>query len=226
MSDDKIMIGDRLRHLINENNFDINRQSLIEDFGFNKSNLQKYLNNHRRPSIEDIVKLANLFNTSVDYLVQKTDFVMDTWDFDFFEELFNFSSNKIKQHFKDRQNHEIEIDDPIEVVLFGLITNTLITKHGKTLEDLTLEEIQQHEELSKQIINIFMASIYMVMNNNSDNKEIDDLINQLTYSIEAQQITHEPTKEEQIKVLKSYLNQNIENGQKVLKMLEELEQKD
>lgn len=114
------MIGNQLQHLLEINGFNTSGDTLLEDLGFNRLTLQKYLSNAERPTLEEIAQHANFFNTSVDYIVGISEYVLDTWDFNFLEEFFQYSSKKVKDHFENRHNTQIPNKDNLEPILFGL----------------------------------------------------------------------------------------------------------
>lgn len=230
----KIKIGNQLQHLIEINGFDIFRNSLMENLEFDQSTLQKYLNNEREPSLEEIVRLADLFNTSADYLVGNSDYILDTWDFDFLEEFFQYSSRKIKEHFKDRQNTQISSQDNFDAILFGLITYMTFSRTGKSLENLDKDEIANKTAAFDEIISIFNSCITMSNQDCFDIKELRALnrnivdylfgdfsfVNERILSGSEDNVGRSGA--EQIQLLKDSINQNIRRSQTALKLLEEL----
>ncbi len=61
------MLGERLKNLRELHN--MQAQELSEKLGVNKSTISLYEHGVRHPSLEKIIKLANIFGVSVDYLV-------------------------------------------------------------------------------------------------------------------------------------------------------------
>lgn len=235
MSNEKVMIGDRIKTLLEKNNMDISKGSLMDEHGFNKSNLHKYITNVRRPALEDIIKLANIFNTSVDYLVGNREYILDTWDPDYLEEFVNFAAEKIKVHFVERQNVHLPDNDANYTLMFAL--THLLLSEGKSFEDFTEEEKEVQKELIDYIIAIYFGTIRMAKQNHFHIDELKGMLGSIFdyldsgYSFKDASIINElekrkdKTDEEKIKILKSYIQVNMRNGQKALELLQELSNK-
>lgn len=230
---DKLMIGERLNILLNENGLDIDKDLLQIDHNFTKANIHKYLNNIRRPTLEDIVRLARIFNTSVDYLVQNTDYILDTWDYDFLNEFGEHAKEKINDYFINRGNFTLPSTDTRYTLLFSIIFNSL--RKDRTMEDFNEAEkehfVSTVDTLVKICINIInmpnspnfsiteaqLLNENVMLHNAGDYRFIDDqIINNLEENTELQQ-------SEKIALLKSYLQKNITTTQKALNLLNELE---
>lgn len=238
MSDDsKIMIGMRLKHLLKENGFDYERDKLVKELGLNRSTLQKYINDVRRPTLESIRDIAKYFNTSVDYLVGHSDYVLDTWDHQFLEEFFKYSSDKIKDHFEQRYTIDISDETIPSKLLFGILEAIFQDEFDKSLEDLSIKEREERKKVYKMVIIIFFRVVTLAKNEEKKD-ELEALLKRLTESINGEYsfrntITLEEiegktnkTRKEKIKLLKSYIGINVANGQKALRMLEELTEDD
>jgi transcriptional regulator with XRE-family HTH domain len=63
--------GPRLRELREEANLTV--EQLAEKLGVVKQTISKYENNQREPKYEYLLKLAEIFNVSVDYLLGRID---------------------------------------------------------------------------------------------------------------------------------------------------------
>ena len=61
----------RLRKLRKENNYTL--KELANKFNSSKMAFSNYENDNRRPNMELIIKLADFFNVTTDYLLGKTD---------------------------------------------------------------------------------------------------------------------------------------------------------
>lgn len=59
--------GELLKHLCKER--DYTQAQLAEKLGKSKSAICRYENNQKLPSLETLIDISNLFNTSLDYLV-------------------------------------------------------------------------------------------------------------------------------------------------------------
>lgn len=71
MSDVKVLNGDRLRNA--RERLGMTQEELAAELGFGHSQLNKYENNKRDPTLESLVKLARRLNVSVDWLVGLVD---------------------------------------------------------------------------------------------------------------------------------------------------------
>ncbi|WP_031539345.1 MULTISPECIES: helix-turn-helix domain-containing protein [unclassified Bacillus (in: firmicutes)] len=235
MSDEKVMIGDRLQILLDKNNMDISKGSLMDKHGFNKSNLHKYITNVRRPALEDIIKLANIFNTSVDYLVGNREYILDTWAPDYLEEFANYAAEKVKEHFLEKQGIQLPENDSNYILLFAL--THLLASEGKSFEDFTEEEKEVQKELIDYIIAIYYGSIRMTQQQHFHIDELKGMLGSIfnnidgDYSFKDASIINElekrkdKTDEEKIEILKSYIHVNMRNSQKALELLQELSER-
>lgn len=231
--DSKIMIGKRLKKLLEDNGFDTARDSLIEEFGFNRSTLQKYLNDVRRPTLEDIVRIANYFNVSVDYLVSNSMFALDTWDHEYLEEFFQYTSHEIEDHFRNRYNVNLPNGKRYSNLLFGLIESKYQKEFQSSLEDLSEKEKEERIEHFQLISSIVLSTIEIAMKSNNSKEELEVIQRKVSESVRGEysfadesnlKQLEESTKsnEEKIKLLKTYIGINMTNGQKALKLLEDL----
>lgn len=232
-NDSKVMIGNRLRQLLKDNGFDTSRDSLVEDLGFNRSTLQKYLNDVRRPTLEDIVRIANYFNTSVDYLIGNSKYPLDTWDHKFLEEFFQYTSGEMIDHFKNRYDMDLSNEDIFSNLLFGFIELRFQQVLHNTLEDLSTKEKEERRKTYDLISSNLLSIVQLAMVTNDGKQELEALQNKITESINGEYSFADAlnleklegennTRIEKINLLKSYIKVNIANGQKAIKMLEEL----
>ena len=94
---------DRLKELRKERN--VSQQALGEIVGFSQQSINKYENNNIEPDISTLIKLADYFDVSVDYLIGRTnvritysDIGIDNLDYDSISsELFKRLSNDKKE---------------------------------------------------------------------------------------------------------------------------------
>jgi transcriptional regulator with XRE-family HTH domain len=66
-----VKFGERLRLLREESNLTV--EQLAEKLDIVKQTISKYENNQREPKYETLVKIAEIFNVSLDYLFGRTD---------------------------------------------------------------------------------------------------------------------------------------------------------
>ena len=121
--------------------------------------MQKYLTNVRRPQLEELRKLANIFNTSVDYIIQRTDYVLDTWDYDFLNEFGEYSKEKINDYFMNRGDFTLPSPDTRYAILFSLIFNSL--RNDQIMEDFVGEEREKFVATIDTLTKICMNVIDM-----------------------------------------------------------------
>ena len=68
---EKLTFGERLKKLRLERN--LTQEALAEKLQIVKSTIAKYEKNTREPEFEILIKIADFFNTSTDYLLGRTD---------------------------------------------------------------------------------------------------------------------------------------------------------
>lgn len=66
-----MILNQRLRSLRLENN--VTQQSVANALGVTVGNVQKFEYGTARPKLENVIKLADFFNVSTDYLLGRTD---------------------------------------------------------------------------------------------------------------------------------------------------------
>ncbi len=66
----KVRFGERLRLLREESNLTV--EQLSEKLGTVKQTISKYENGQREPKYETLLKIAEIFNVSIDYLFGRT----------------------------------------------------------------------------------------------------------------------------------------------------------
>lgn len=228
----KIIIGDKLQYLLEINGLTI--AHLVENTNISESTLQDYLDNGKIPTLEDLVRLAKLLNTSIDYIVGDSDFILDTWDCDFLEEFIQYSSIKIKEHFEVRHNLKVSDGVNLDTVLFGLLTYSVLSRSGRSFEDLSEDEINIKKEAFTEITSIFNSCITMSNQDCFDIKElralnrniVDYLFGDFSFAYERvlKGLDNNPETSEgdRIKLMKAAINQNMESTQMALKILEGL----
>ncbi|MCC2251882.1 helix-turn-helix transcriptional regulator [Virgibacillus sp. AGTR] len=228
----KIVIGDKLQHLLNINGLKI--VHLVKYSNISETTLQDYLDNVKSPTLEDLVQLAELLNTSIDYIMGTSDFILDTWDCDFLGEFIQYSSVKIKEHFEDRQNLKVPYGVNLDTVLFGLLTYSSLSRSGRSFEDLSEDEINVKKEAYTEIMSIFNSCITISNQDCFDIKElralnrniIDYLFGDFSFVYERvlKGLDNNPETSEgvRIQLLKAAINQNMERSQMALKLLEGL----
>lgn len=228
----KIVIGDKLQHLLKINGF--NTASLNKGTNIDESTLEDYLNNVKSPALEDIVQLAKLLNTSVGYLIGSSSFILDTWDYDFLEEFFQFSSEKFREHFENRQNITVPGGDKLDTVLFGLLTYITLSRSGRSFEDLSEDEIDIKIETFAEIISIFNSCIAISNQDCFDIRELRALNRNIVdylfrdFSFVNERILNGlennvgKSDANMIHLLKDSINQNIRRSQRALHIIDEL----
>jgi|SRR5690625_124594 len=228
----KILIGDKLQHLLSINGFDTG--TVIKGTNINELTLQGYLNNRKSPTLEDMVKLASFFNTSIEYMIGTSEFLLDSWDYDFLEEFLQFSSRKIREHFEDRQNINVLDGDEVDTILFGILTYIALSRSGRSFEDLSDDEISIKKESFLEIISIFNSCIIMSNQDCFDIKELKSLNRNIVdylfgdFSFVNERILNglednlRISDVNKILLLRDSINQNIRRSERALKILNDL----
>jgi len=67
MMEVEVKIKERLAHLKHQH--DLSSKEIAEKIGITKRSFNEYLTGDIKPSIQNLIKLANLFDCSLDYLV-------------------------------------------------------------------------------------------------------------------------------------------------------------
>lgn len=67
---EKATFGERLKQLREEHS--LTQQALAEQLQTVRSTINKYEKNTRKPEYETLIKIADLFNTTTDYLLGRT----------------------------------------------------------------------------------------------------------------------------------------------------------
>ncbi len=68
---EKATFGERLKQLREEH--DLTQQALADQLQTVRSTINKYEKNTRKPEYDTLVKIADLFNTTTDYLLGRTE---------------------------------------------------------------------------------------------------------------------------------------------------------
>ncbi len=61
-------LGKQLEYLIEER--ELTRKKVAEDLGIAASTLSSYITNHRQPDLDMMVRIADYFGTSVDFMLE------------------------------------------------------------------------------------------------------------------------------------------------------------
>ena len=129
--------GDRIKKLIKKNG--LSQKEFVEKFnekyGYSDSEatVSQYVNNKRTPEIDKMVKIANFFNVTLDYIMCRTDVDSDMSIYD-----------------KPKEN--ISFSTPQEAVSFILSQKVIADLGGYSLDSISNTEIM---EMTNDIIDIF-----------------------------------------------------------------------
>ena len=69
--------GSRLRKLRKENK--LNQKELAKQFNTSKTAISNYERNYRKPDIDKVIKMADFFDVSVDYMLDRTNYRVPEW---------------------------------------------------------------------------------------------------------------------------------------------------
>ena len=117
--------GTRIKRLIKKNG--LSQKEFVEKFN------EQYVNNKRTPEIDKMVKIANFFNVTLDYIMCRTDVDSDMSIYD-----------------KPKEN--ISFSTPQEAVSFILSQKVIADLGGYSLDSISNTEIM---EMTNDIIDIF-----------------------------------------------------------------------
>lgn len=129
--------GTRIKRLIKKNG--LSQKEFVEKFnekyGYSDSEatVSQYVNNKRTPEIDKMVKIANFFNVTLDYIMCRTDVDSDMSIYD-----------------KPKEN--ISFSTPQEAVSFILSQKVIADLGGYSLDSISNSEIM---EMTNDIIDIF-----------------------------------------------------------------------
>ena len=129
--------GTRIKRLIKKNG--LSQKEFVEKFnekyGYSDSEatVSQYVNNKRTPEIDKMVKIANFFNVTLDYIMCRTDVDSDMSIYD-----------------KPKEN--ISFSTPQEAVSFILSQKVIADLGGYSLDSISNTEIM---EMTNDIIDIF-----------------------------------------------------------------------
>ena len=133
--------GTRIKRLIKKNG--LSQKEFVEKFnekyGYSDSEatVSQYVNNKRTPEIDKMVKIANFFNVTLDYIMCRTDVDSDMSIYD-----------------KPKEN--ISFSTPQEAVSFILSQKVIADLGGYSLDSISNTEIM---EMTNDIIDIFCIII-------------------------------------------------------------------
>lgn len=128
--------GDRIKKLIKKNG--LSQKEFVEKFnekyGYSDSEatVSQYVNNKRTPEIDKMVKIANFFNVTLDYIMCRTDVDSDMSIYD-----------KPK---KNTSKSNISFSTPQEALSFILKQDMIADFGGYDLDSMSDEEIMEMAE--------------------------------------------------------------------------------
>lgn len=129
--------GTRIKRLIKKNG--LSQKEFVEkfnekyDYSDSEATVSQYVNNKRTPEIDKMVKIANFFNVTLDYIMCRTDVDSDMSIYD-----------------KPKEN--ISFSTPQEAVSFILSQKVIADLGGYSLDSISNTEIM---EMTNDIIDIF-----------------------------------------------------------------------
>lgn len=243
------IFSERLKKLRALNGF--SQKDLADATQIPYNTIIKYESGDRRPNFDSLLKLSRYFNTSVDYLMGYSDYLLDNFGPEFFEELMEFNAEKIPNHLSHIFNLDIEdikVSEQFNIenkevfensykVIFSIILNLINMEYqmceareGSETRFLTFKAQTVCELFFKltQMINVEPFSI-------EEFESLSKLIEEYSASgdfsfthtynsldFNNSSIDLEETREDKIRLIKSYINANNENNQKALRLLESL----
>lgn len=234
-----VVIGARLKHLLEINSLStedvrqiISKNDVINKAELKESTFKKYLHDIRRPTLETLVIFSRLFNTSVDYIIEENPYLLDTWGFEFLDELVDYSSEKIEDHFEKKYDKSLKGLSKFDLVLYGMLMSSK-SGFGESLANTPSEEEKIRLEYVQKIIK---AVNLMISLNNLD--EVSNIVDKLdavnsgTFSfttddkLEQIEKSENLSKEEKVDLLETMLLKNNEHTNKMLEIIKEMRESD
>ncbi|ADQ05544.1 helix-turn-helix domain protein [Caldicellulosiruptor owensensis OL] len=151
------MFGERLRMLRNEKGFTM--QQMAEMLGITIGSWAKYERNEAEPSFDKLVKIADIFNVSVDFLLGRTNVRND--------KLGNNETN-IKNYIVDIE--KIIIENPSALYCFQTNFETVLENFSK--EIISENQLQPLLEALNDLVIYFNDLTRLKSENKKINKEI------------------------------------------------------
>lgn len=98
------MLGDRLRSLREKHN--LTQEQIAKKIGISRGTYAHYEINKRRPDYETLIKITDIFNVSLDYLLTGKEF--DSSNEDMWKELLDPKTELFFKDLKDASDDKIE----------------------------------------------------------------------------------------------------------------------
>ncbi|MBU5260781.1 helix-turn-helix domain-containing protein [Bacillus pumilus] len=98
------MLGDRLRSLREKQN--LTQEQIAKKIGISRGTYAHYEINKRRPDYETLIKITDIFNVSLDYLLTGKEF--DSSNEDMWKELLDPKTELFFKDLKDASDDKIE----------------------------------------------------------------------------------------------------------------------
>lgn len=243
---DKIKFHERLKELRNYHGF--SQKELSEEIEIPYNSLIKYETGDRRPNFDTIIRLARYYDVPIDYLMGVSNYTVSRFDYDFMQQLLGLYSQKTIDYLK----HFIKIDlDQLGIDNKKFVNKDKFKMDSYTmifgiLSAITLDEDSSLEDYNDDELGVFTKKIDLICNilfELYDSKKpelpsLDELSSLLllvraykndefSFSniAETKKIdsSNFDSKEDRLKLIESYVDMNNTNNQKILRMLNELE---
>lgn len=130
------MLGERLKSLRQE--YKITQEELAKNVGVTTSMIGMYETNARKPSYEVLLKIADYFNTTADYLLGNSNMRVPEETLKKWDNKYNKDGELEKQV---RFIESLKLDSPEKALKFILQQPNFMAYGGYNLDDLSEEEL-------------------------------------------------------------------------------------
>lgn len=235
----------RLRELRDYHGY--SQKELAEYIEIPYNSIIKYETGDRKPNFETIIRLANFYNTSVDYLMGRTDFLLDDCDDRYINQLLEAFSGKVLYNLEhvysiskdqinleklnDLRNSDIHVNSYL--MIFGILVNIFNSVDTKN-ENLNPSNLNKTTESLNLICEVLFKLLSMQSLEPLNTEELSSLSllidkhigGEFSFksTLDLDTLGSKPleSKEENIQLLETYINLNNTNNQKALNILKRL----
>lgn len=221
----------------------LSQKELSELIGIPYNSIIKYETGDRRPNFNTLKRFAEFYNTSIDYMMGFTDYLLDKCSENFISELIESNAKKVLHnlsHVYSIDSSDLNINADKKLKNKELYVNSYIMFFGILVNLIDLEDDSKTYFSKEDLIKLnFICKILFQLLEIQKLKSFDiDELSSLSSMIEEYKkggfsfksridldtldISKIKSKEEKIKLLETYININNTNNQKALRLLKEL----
>jgi transcriptional regulator with XRE-family HTH domain len=221
----------------------LSQKELSELIGIPYNSIIKYETGDRRPNFNTLKRFAEFYNTSIDYMMGFTDYLLDKCSENFISELIESNAKKVLHNLShvysiDSSDLNINADKKLKnkelyvnsyIMFFGILVN-LIDLEDDSKNYFSKEDLMKLNLICKilfQLLEILKLESFDIDELSSLSLLIDECIKggfsfKSRVDLDTLDTKQIKSKEERIKLLETYININNTNNQKALRLLKEL----